>query len=152
MRMAKARPLVKAFTAVALVAAAECRLSTTPPGIRPLDGTFSLSQINGKPLPAVVATMVNLDPSQPDCSIVVPAGHLIVDAGMGTFVVAVERQNACSGEPMSSDSESGNIAQNGTALVFVERFPDHTDTLTGAVDPQSIRFAGSGYEYVFSRN
>jgi len=132
--------------------AAGCRLSTTPAGVPPLDGTFALSQINGKALPAVVATMPNLDPSQPDCSIVVPTGHLTVNAETGTFVVAVQRRNSCTGEPMSSDSESGKFVQNGSALVFLEPFPDHTDTLTGAVNPQSIRFAGSEYEYVFSRN
>ena len=126
-----------------------CRDSSAPTTAT-LNGFFTLSRLNGRPLPDTEAVYPPAHPGGATCATLVTSGTLLLNATTGTFKVTVNAVNSFVGAEYLFLTEDGTYSQQDTELSMSEPLRDSTVTVTGRVNPQNVVLHGY-YDYTFDR-
>ena len=117
-----------------------------------LNGTFALSQVNGKTLPDTEALTISGAPGHPQCAILGTSGSLTLNQQVGKFSITMNARNACVNQDYLFLTEVGTYTQSGDSLSFAEpASPDSVHMLTGKIDSQTIVVRGGFRDFVFTR-
>ena len=115
--------------------------STTAPVVVSALGTWSLSTVNGSPLPYVVAQSGTNKAE-------VIGGSLTVSAS--SYAVTLTGRNTVNGvASTSSGSDAGTYSTNGTAITL--RSNSDGSTITGSFAANALTLTEQGGAYVFTR-
>lgn len=141
--------IVRAIALLSVVAIG-CRDSSGPLA-QTLDGSFTLSRVNGRTLPDTQAVAPSQAPGGEACAVLATGGTLSLDAASGKFTLTVNGEHSCRPGEFLLLTEAGTYSQHGSNLTMAEPFPDHVANLTGQIDQASITIHGVFYDYTFAR-
>ena len=98
-----------------------CRDSGAPTRVT-LNGSFTLSRLNGRPLPDTDVVLPPAHPGGATCALLGTSGALLLNSATGTFKVTVNAVNSCVGGEYLYLTEAGTYSQHDTELSMSEPF------------------------------